>query len=124
MITNRNRRGFALLSMLLAVAIIGILTTNYFSADVPGGKPWAIVQQDRARSAVTAVNTRTANVEYMMATEGRRPDPQALRAMMDTMSQRMGGGGRFFVDHREQVNITTMMQTPRFREKANLPAWR
>jgi len=124
MIRRRGRRGFALLSMLMALAIIGVLTTNYMSADVPGGKPWAIVQQDRARAAVTAINTRTIQTQYFMATEGRRPPIDQLRTLLAGYSQSAGGGGRFFVDNTETLQNTTLLQTKQFREQTNLPRFR
>jgi hypothetical protein len=124
MIQRRSRRGFALLSVIMALAIIGVLTTNYMSADVPGGKPWAIVQQDRARAAVTAINTRTMQTQYFMATEGRRPPIDQLRVLLDGYSQSAGGGGRFFLDQNENLQNTSLLQTKSFREQSNLPRFR
>jgi type II secretory pathway pseudopilin PulG len=124
MIRNNRRRGFSILCMLMALAIIGVLTSSYMGTDVPGGKPWAVTQQDRARSAVTAINTRTAQTQYFMATEGRRPDIERLRIMMNNMSQTSGMGGRYFIDHREELRNTLQLQTPTFRETVNLPRTR
>ncbi|MBI1292988.1 hypothetical protein GC173_17390 [bacterium] len=124
MIRRHSRRGFAFLSVLMALAIVAVLTTNYMSADVPGGKPWAIVQQDRARAAVTAINTRTMQTQYFMATEGRRPPIDQLRRLMDGYSQSAGGGGRFFLDQNENVQNTTLLQTKTFHEQSNLPSFR
>lgn len=118
---SRASRGFAILCVLMAVAIVGILSGEYMSADVPGGKPWAVQQQDRARSAVAAINLRTAQTNYFMKTEGRRPPIDELRRMMDEMSRSHNSAARYFVDHREQLRSTISIQTPKFSEKYQLP---
>ncbi len=113
----RARRGFFLLSMLMALAIIGILTTSYMTAPTPGGKPWAVTQTDRARAAVAAINFRTAQASWLSKTGGAPiRDVNRLRRELDSLAH-MGGGGRFFVDGNQQLHVTTQLDTPLFRER-------
>jgi len=113
---RRRERGFTVICLLIGLAIMGVLSTTYMGASTPGGKPWHVQQQDRARSAVTAINTRTAMTEYIMRTEGRRLPIQQQRAFMGELSQKMGQGGRFYVNDRDEVQITTAITTKPFRE--------
>lgn len=125
MISGRKRqRGFSILCLLMSLVILGVLTEQYMGVTTPGGKPWAMVQQDRTREIVTMVNTRTAQTEYFMRTEGRRPDPPTLRRHMQDLSTRMGGGGRFFVDHRENLQNTLTLETPSFSSQFQAPRLR
>lgn len=121
-----SRRGFALLSVLMALAIISVLAQNYLSVEGPEGKTFAEYQQDRATVAVTAANLRTAQTQFFMDTDGRRLPPEQLRAVLDNLSQRMGGEGRYFMDQNMVLNITTMVETRQFREQlpGNLPRFR
>lgn len=122
---RRRERGFTILCVLMALVIIGILTQNYLGPTAPGGKSFAQIQQDRARAAVTAINLRNAQTDFFMKTEGRQLPPEELRRAMDDLSVRMGGGGRYFVDGSQNVQITTALQMPTFRERmGNLPTVR
>lgn len=122
---RRGQRGFTILCILMALVIVGILTQNYLGPSVPGGKSFAQIQQDRAHAAVNAINLRNAQTDFFMKSEGRQMAPDELRRAMDDLSIRMGGGGRYFVDASQNVQVTTMLQTPKFRERmGNLPTIR
>ena len=120
MIRDTRRRGYAILSMLIALVIIGVLTQSFFSVDVPGGKMWVVSQQDRTRAAVAQVNFRSAETEFFMHTEGRQLPIDELRRELQSLS-RYSKDGRFFVDHQGQLRLTTMMDTKPFAQKFNFP---
>jgi type II secretory pathway pseudopilin PulG len=116
-VLRRRRRGFTILSVLMALAIIGVLTQNYMGTDTPTGVPYAVYTTNRARAVVMASNLRTAQTQLFMATEGRMPPPDRLRVLLDDLSNRMGGGGRFFVDKDMNLFLTTTDTTVRFAEQ-------
>lgn len=103
----------------MALLIVGILTQNYLSTDVPGGKPFAVTVKDRARAAVASMNLRSAQTQWMINTEGRRYPINQLRTELDKL-QNYGSGGRFFEDANGQLQNTLMLETPLFREKYQL----
>lgn len=122
---RRRRSGFSILSIIMVLAIIGILSQNYFSTDTPTGEEWTTYQQSRVRSAVTMANLRTAQSQYFMRTEGRQVPIDQLRPIMDDLSRSMGAGGRFFVvGQGQELMITTAVETRRFSEMMNLPRTR
>lgn len=112
-----RKKGFTLLSILMALAIIGILSGSYLSTEGPDGKPFSVTVQERARNVVTVANLRTAQTEYFMKTEGRRPNPDDLRKLMAEFSTRFGQGGRYFVTPNNDILVTTNLDTPMFRDR-------
>ena len=119
---RHSRGGFALLSVLMALAIVGILTGNFMGTDTPTGQPYAVYQQQRARAAVTMANTRTAQTQFFMATEGRRLQTEQLRQVLDGISTSMGQGGRFFTDpNQSTIFLTTTDSTTKFHESLQFP---
>ncbi|MCC6546819.1 hypothetical protein IT570_06580 [Candidatus Sumerlaeota bacterium] len=120
MILRQHRKGYAILSMLIVLVIIGVLTQGYFSVDAPGGKMWVVSQQDRARSAVAQVNFRTAQTEYFMRTEGRQLPINELRSEMERLAN-FSKDGRFFVDQRGTLSLTSAMETRKFADRMQLP---
>ena len=122
---RRGQRGFTIICILMALVIVGILTQNYLGPTVPGGKSFAQTTQERAHAAVNAINLRNAQTDFFMKTEGRQLPPEELRKTMDDLSIRMGGGGRYFVDGSQNVQVTTILTSPKFRDRmGNLPAIR
>lgn len=118
MLTRRHRqRGFAFLSVLMALIIVAVLMGNYFSVDAPTGKMWVVSQTDRARDVVATVNFRTAETQYFMMTEGRQLPLPELRVTLDRIAN-LGSGGRFFVEG-QQLRNTRTLQTPLFRDQFN-----
>lgn len=115
MIRQRHRRGYAILSMLICLVIIFVLTQSYFSVDTPGGTMWVVSQQDRARAAVAAINFRSAEAEYIMRSDGRQLPIAQQRQEMENLA-RYSKDGRFFVDDRQQLRLTTMIETRRFSD--------
>lgn len=121
---QRRNRGFTILSLLIGIAIIGILTQNYFSADPVTGQPWAVSQTNRVREVAAAANFRTAQTNYFMQTEGRRPSLDRLRTILDGMAH-MANGGRFFVDANDNLRVTNQLDTRKFSDYyKELPAMR
>lgn len=121
MITRRSRKGFTFLSLLMSLAIIAILSQSYMSTTMPDGQTFSQYTQSRAQRAVTAANLRTAETQFFMTTQGRQLPPDQLRQTMDDLSRRMGNGGRFFVVNRQQIMVTTMLDTPLFSESFSQP---
>ncbi len=104
----------------MGVLIVGVLTQGYFAPSVPGGKPFMFSTTDRARTAVAAVNFRTAQTQFFSRTEGRRLEIGRLRQELDGLAN-MGAGGRFFVDQRQELRVTTNIETRKFSEAFTLP---
>lgn len=124
MLNRRQRKAFSILSLVIAVAIVGILAQNYYSTDTPTGEPWAVYTTNRTRQVAALANFRLAQTQYLMQTEGRRPEINQLRAMLDSMSN-MASGGRFFVDPSDQLRVTNQLETRKFSELYNsLPSTR
>lgn len=119
----RANRGFALLAVIIALLIVGVLTQQYMAPDSPGGTTWSIQQRDRARSAVATANIRQAETQWIMRTEGRRPPVQQLRRELNDLAQ-YGSGGRFFLDHNDNLRVTNQLDTPRFADRFDLPRYR
>ena len=124
--TRQSERGFAMLCVLMSAAIIGVLTTSYMGVTKPGAKSWAEQQTDRARTAVVAINMRSAETDFMLKNEGRMPDLPTLRRQLDDMSNRYGAGsgGRIFVDARNNLGITSNMKLKTWAERYELPRFR
>jgi Tfp pilus assembly protein PilE len=114
---RKRQKGFMLLSLLMAIMIIGVLTNTYMTMEGPDGKTFVQSTQDRARHVVTIVNLRTAQTQFFMETEGRNLPPDQLRTRMDALSRQMGNGGRFFVDQNMNVQNTLLLETPLFQDK-------
>ncbi|CAN5215266.1 hypothetical protein BH09SUM1_BH09SUM1_08390 [soil metagenome] len=117
MIQRRHNRGYTIICLLIVLVIIGILSGGFMGADTPGGKPFVLSTRDRARAAVTAMNTKTAQTQYFMTTEGQRPPLPKLQEIMAGYSQSMGGGGKFFLDQNETMQVTTALPDTRFGDK-------
>ncbi len=123
-LTKRANRGFAVLSVIIALAIIFILTQQAMSPDSPEATVWESTYQERVTSAVAQANIRQAETQFYMLTEGRRPqNPEELRQVMDRLGQ-YGSGGRFFLDHNDELRVTNQLETPRFADRFNQPRFR
>lgn len=124
MMFRRQNRGFSILCLIIGIAIMGILMQNYFSADPTTGEPWAVSQTNRVRQVAAAANFRTAQTNYFMQTDGRRPEIQRLRTILDGMAP-MANGGRFFVDANDNLRVTNQLETRKFSDYfKDLPAAR
>jgi Tfp pilus assembly protein PilE len=125
MISSRQQRGgFTIIGLLICLAIIGILTQEYFSTDTPEGKMWVQTQYDKAHKAAMLSNLRSAQTQYAMWRMDGRLTTQEIAQKMDGLSTQYGGGGRFFVGPNDQVLVTTDLKTPTFAERMKLPAAR
>ncbi len=118
---RRQQGGFTIIGVLIALAIVGILSQQYLSTDTPEGKMWVQSRMDKARSAVTLANTRQVQTQYAMWRMDGRLSTKDIAERFDSMSSSYGSGGRFFVGRNEQVYITTQMETERFSERYELP---
>lgn len=118
---RRRNKGFSIISIIMVLAIIGILSQNYFSTDTPTGEAWVGYQQSRVQAAVQSANLGTARTQFFMKTEGRPQNMDQLRPILNDLSRSMGGGGRFFVVGRSQeLQITTALDTAPFSDMMNL----
>lgn len=120
MIRRPQRRGYAILSVLIVLVIIAVLTQGYFTVDAPGGKMWTVSQQERTRAVVAQVNFRTAQTEFFMHTEGRQLPIAELRMELDKLAK-FSQNGRFFVNQRQELEVTSGMETRKFSEKFRFP---
>ncbi|MCC5876402.1 MAG: hypothetical protein JJU11_09320 [Candidatus Sumerlaeia bacterium] len=118
---RRRNKGFSIISIIMVLAIIGILSQNYFSTDTPTGEAWVGYQQSRVQAAVQSANLGTARTQFFMQTEGRPQNINQLRPILDNLSRSMGGGGRYFVVGSSQdLKITTGIETRPFSDMMNL----
>ncbi|MDX2176372.1 MAG: hypothetical protein SF028_07860 [Candidatus Sumerlaeia bacterium] len=117
----RPRRGFTILSVLMAVMIVMILSKEYFEPQPETGKSFQETAVDRARSAVATLNLRQAEMAYMAATlEGGRIAPERLRVVLDGLP-RSGDGGRYWVDEAGRLTTTTAVGYTSFAERLGVP---
>lgn len=121
MMRCKSRSGFALLSMLMALAIIAILMGMQFGPlggpPTPGGgKPWNIQQIDRTRTLVTSMNTGAVQANYVMW-QMDHPGRKTARDLQAFAQQQSAGGmgGKFFVWN-DTVYNTIALDTPRNAE--------
>ncbi len=116
--------GFAVLSVVIALVIIFILTQQYMGPDSPEGTAYQVGYQERARATLAQASMRQAETQFHMLTDGRRPrDIEETRRVMNELA-RFGSGGRFFLDHNDELRVTNQVETPRFRERFNQPRFR
>jgi hypothetical protein len=116
----RNRSGYALLSVLMVIVIIGILTTSYMGPSVPGGKPFSMVATDRARRAVTVANMRTAEIALVQREIDGHMNAQQRREFLHTI-QPPADGGRYFIGPDQRMMVTTMIPMPLWSDKLHVP---
>ncbi len=120
MLINRTRhKGYSIISLLMVVVIIGILTSQYFSVEPTTGRTYQQSYTDRARTAVSIANLRQAETMLMMRTEGRRLPPEQLRTILQELP-RGADAGRYFLDPNGQLQSTTQIEIPRFRDRYGL----
>ncbi|MCB2153314.1 hypothetical protein KQI84_00380 [bacterium] len=121
---RKTPRGFVLLSMLMALAIVGILSGMYMGGGpggAPGAKPWPVQRIDRAKSAVCAANRRTAMSRVVEA----QINSGTTRLSVPEMQRVMGsipacpGGGRYYTIGGD-VFCTLHSDTPKFGELLGL----
>ena len=125
MIRRRNsNRGFVLLSMLMALAMIGILSGMYLgpgAGGAPGAKPWPVQRIDRAKDAVCASNRRTVQTRVVAAQIGSasgRLSTAEMQQIMGNMAACPGGGRYYTIDG--EVYCTLHSDTPKFGELLGL----
>lgn len=117
---RRHRSGYALLSVLMVIVIIGILTTSYMGPTVPGGKPFSMVATDRARGAVTIANMRTAEIALVQREMDGHMNAQQRREFLSTIPA-PADGGRYFIGPDQRMMVTTMIQMPLWSDRLKVP---
>ncbi len=118
-----SRRAFTLLSLLMALVIVGILGQTYMGTVAPTGQNASFSPTNRARAAVAAINFRTAQTQWISRTGGNRLQIEQQRQELDKLAV-MGSGGRFFIDPSQNLNVTTQIQTMKFSDQIDLPETR
>ncbi|MGF1572700.1 MAG: type II secretion system protein [Sumerlaeia bacterium] len=101
---SRGSRGVAILSLVMSLAIIGILSGMYLGGGTlgpgaPGAKPWPQQQTDRARSAVCDANRNVAMQKVViMQIDSNKGflSPDELQLLAPTLP-RCPGTGKFYV---------------------------
>ncbi len=122
----KSQRGIALLSMILALAIVGILTGLYMgpagTPAAPGAKPWPQVQTDRARSSVCVANRNTAKTQLIMDQIDNYHASKTPQGMIATAKKLPScpGEGKFYIAGNEEILCTQHIETPKFHEMLNL----
>lgn len=124
MIIRRRQQGVAVLSVVLALAIIGILSHMYLApapGGGPGAKPFVFTIPDRARSAVCDQNRRTAQTNLMMDQIDAGTTRLSAEQLQDSARSfpRCPGDGRYYFAN-EEINCTQHTITPKYRERLGI----
>jgi len=125
MIARRHPRGAAILSLVLSLAIMGILAGMYFEpvqTPTGGTQPWAIYQIERTRDTVCMANRRTAETTLLMHQMDHNTRQLGTESMQQLASRfpPCPGEGAFYFggDH---ILCTAHNPLPRFRDALNIP---
>ena len=79
-----------------------------------------LVDGNQTRAVVAQVNFRTAQTEFFMHTEGRQLPIAELRVELDKLAK-FSQNGRFFVNQRQELEVTSGMETRKFSERFQFP---
>lgn len=121
MIARRHPRGAAILSLVLSLAIIGILSGMYFEPmnTVEGdGRPWVVYQLDRTRNVTCDANRRTAQTTMIadqIAVGAHRMNAEQLQRTAARFPPCPGEGALYIDSH--DIFCTSHTPLPRFRDQ-------
>jgi len=122
---TRNARGAALVSVLMAAIIVGVLLHIYFSVPgggTSGGQPWIVSGTDRARDAVCAANRNALRTDYLsdqMFLGGQATSIAGLQKQSQEAGNVCPGHGRYYFDE-QSVFCSQHSELPKFSEMLGL----
>jgi len=120
---NRHAKAVALLSVIMALAIVGILSGMFLGAGpgaAPGAKPWPQQITDDTRTDVCAANRRTAYNDLAIAQidHGVNIPSDVMQNVARNLPVCPGEGKLFIHDHNIYCALHT--PTPTFRSELGL----